>query len=121
MLASDNPPHQEVIGRDIVSTELAEAPAAGEAVAEAAVAVDESLGDAVERHLRSYFSAHEGALPSAGLYGRVLREIEKPLIELSLSATRGNQIRAAELLGLNRNTLRKKIRDLDIQVLRSLK
>ena len=47
--------------------------------------------------------------------------MERPLIELSLSATRGNQIRAAKLLGLNRNTLRKKIRDLDIQVIRGLK
>ncbi len=51
----------------------------------------------------------------------MLREIERPLIELSLAATRGNQIRAAKLLGLNRNTLRKKIRDLDIQVIRGLK
>jgi two-component system nitrogen regulation response regulator GlnG len=51
----------------------------------------------------------------------VLREIERPLLTLSLDATRGNQIRAAELLGLNRNTLRKKIRELDIQVVRGLK
>jgi two-component system nitrogen regulation response regulator GlnG len=51
----------------------------------------------------------------------VLREIERPLIELSLAATRGNQIRAAELLGLNRNTLRKKIRELDIEVVRGVK
>ena len=51
----------------------------------------------------------------------MLREVERPLISLSLSVTRGNQIRAAELLGLNRNTLRKKIRELDIQVIRGLK
>ena len=43
-----------------------------------------------------------------GLYDRVLREIERPLIQLSLGATRGNQLKAAQLLGLNRNTLRKK-------------
>jgi len=48
-----------------------------------------------------------------------LREIEFPLLTAALGATRGNQIRAADLLGLNRNTLRKKIRDLDIQVFRS--
>ncbi len=60
-------------------------------------------------------------MPAAGLYDRVLREIERPLINLSLAATRGNQIRAAELLGLNRNTLRKKIRELDIRVIRGLK
>ena len=52
---------------------------------------------------------------------RVLRELEYPLITAALTATRGNQIRAAELLGLNRNTLRKKIRDLDIQVIRAVR
>jgi two-component system nitrogen regulation response regulator GlnG len=51
----------------------------------------------------------------------VLREVEVPLIELSLQATRGNQIKTAELLGLNRNTLRKKIRDLEIDVVRGQK
>ena len=46
---------------------------------------------------------------------------KRPLIVLTLGATRGNQIRAAHLLGLNRNTLRKKIRELDIPVVRGLK
>lgn len=80
-----------------------------------------SLRQAVDQHLRAFFSAHTHGLPSAGLYNRVLREIEKPLIEQTLDATRGNQIRAAEVLGLNRNTLRKKIRDLDIEVVRGLR
>jgi two-component system nitrogen regulation response regulator GlnG len=48
-----------------------------------------------------------------------LREMEQPLLSVTLAATRGNQIRAADLLGVNRNTLRKKIRDLDVQVFRS--
>ncbi len=82
---------------------------------------DESLGDAVQRHIAKYFAAHPGSLPPTGLYDRVLREIERPLIILSLDATNGNQIRTAELLGLNRNTLRKKIRELDIQVVRGVK
>src|SRR3546814_18437115 len=81
----------------------------------------DSLGSAVEHHLRSYFAAHEDGLPASGLYDRILREVERPLIELSLAATNGNQIRAAKLLGVNRNTLRKKIRDPDIQVIRGLK
>ncbi len=108
---------QEVIGRPELRAELAETrsgPAAPAAPAE-------SLGGAVERHLEEYFFAHQDELPASGLYDRVLKEIERPLIELSLAATRGNQIRAAKLLGLNRNTLRKKIRDLDIQVIRGLK
>ncbi len=80
-----------------------------------------SLGGAVERHLGRYFDGFGERLPPAGLYHRVLREIEYPLISAALAATRGNQIKAAELLGLNRNTLRKKIRDLDIQVVRALR
>jgi two-component system nitrogen regulation response regulator GlnG len=87
----------------------------------AAVAANEGLGAAVERHLKEYYAAHKDALPAAGLYDRVLREVERPLILLTLAATRGNQIRAAQLLGLNRNTLRKKIRELDIEVMRGLR
>ena len=82
---------------------------------------DDSLGSAVERHLKEFFAAHKDGLPAGGLYDRILREVERPLITLSLGATRGNQIRAAQLLGLNRNTLRKKIRELDIPVSRGLK
>ncbi len=107
---------QEVIGMDAIEAELAEA-----APAATASPSDESLSAAAERHLRDYFSAHKGGLPPSGLYDRVLREIERPLIQLSLSATRGNQIKAAQLLGLNRNTLRKKVRELDIDVARGLK
>ncbi len=81
----------------------------------------DGLSGAVENHLRDYFAAHRDDLPSAGVYDRVLREVERPLITLTLAATRGNQIKAAEVLGLNRNTLRKKIRELDIPILKSQK
>lgn len=82
---------------------------------------DENLGMAVERHIAKYFAAHAGSLPPSGLYERVIREVERPLLTLSLEATNGNQIKAADLLGVNRNTLRKKIRELDIQVVRGMK
>jgi two-component system nitrogen regulation response regulator GlnG len=108
---------QEVIGIDVIETELAAAPAS--------LAIesndDEGLGTAVERHINDYFVAHKGAMPAAGLYDRILREVERPLIVATLVATRGNQIKAAHVLGLNRNTLRKKIRELDIPVVRGLK
>ena len=81
----------------------------------------EFLSDAIERHLRTYFSAHRDGLLAVGLYGRILHEMERPLINLALEATRGNQVQAASLLGLNRNTLRKKIRELDIDVVRGVK
>jgi two-component system nitrogen regulation response regulator GlnG len=107
---------QEAIGPEVVEAELAEA-----APAQLAPSRGESLSEAVERHLRGYFAAHRDGIPAAGLYDRVLREIERPLLQLSLAATRGNQIRAAELLGLNRNTLRKKLRELEIEVVRGVK
>ena len=94
-------------------------------ITEASPALAESGGNglshSVERHLKTYFSAHGETLPSSGLYGRVLREVERPLIDLTLSATQGNQIKAAQVLGLNRNTLRKKIRELNIPVVRGSK
>ncbi|RYB05030.1 nitrogen regulation protein NR(I) [Lichenibacterium ramalinae] len=76
------------------------------------------LMGAVERHLAELFAKHGEDLPPPGLYHRVLRELEVPLVSAALAATRGNQIKAAEMLGLNRNTLRKKVRELDIKLMR---
>lgn len=81
----------------------------------------QKLSASVESHLKHYFSLHTGVLPPPGLYDKIIREVERPLIMLSLQATGGNQLKTAELLGINRNTLRKKIRELDIEVLRSKK
>jgi two-component system, NtrC family, nitrogen regulation response regulator GlnG len=106
---------QVTITVDVVEAELADIPVGSDRDGSIE---DESLSEAIERHLKSYFDAHEGALPASGLYDRVLHEMERPLIQLSLSATRGNQVKTAQLLGLNRNTLRKKIRELDIKVVR---
>ncbi len=109
---------QEVISIEVIEAELSGGAPAAEP---AAPAESEGLGSTVERHLREYFAAHADGLPAAGVYDRVLREVERPLISLALEATRGNQIKAAQVLGVNRNTLRKKIRELDIQVVRGLK
>lgn len=103
----------DVIRKDTVRADLAASPpptAVGDG--------SQSLGSAVEVSLARYFAAHPDSLPPSGLYDRVMAEVERPLISLCLTATRGNQIRAAELLGLNRNTLRKKIRELEIPVVR---
>lgn len=81
----------------------------------------EKLSASVARHLRRYFDLHGNMLPPAGLYQRILREIELPLIEIALDATGGNQAKCADLLGINRNTLRKKITELDIHVTRRRK
>ncbi len=79
------------------------------------------LTSSVYKHLRRYFDLHGGVLPARGLYQRILKEVEIPLIEIALEATGGNQAKCADLLGINRNTLRKKITELDIRVTRRRK
>ena len=109
---------QEVIGADAVAAELAEAePGPGAPVAAAST---ETLEQAVERHLSTFMNAQRDGLPVRDLYERVLAEVERPLLRLALANTRGNQIKAAAMLGLNRNTLRKKIRELELPVVRGL-
>lgn len=105
---------EEEVSPMAVESELAEISASAPVVDTDAGGMSASL----ERHLKAYFSAHEGELPAPGLYERILHEMERPLLALTLQATRGNQIKAAEVLGLNRNTLRKKIRLLGIPVVR---
>ena len=107
---------QDVITEAIIDSELDQGPAVGLFDDSND---DEGLGRSVERHLSEYFAGFPDTLPPPGLYHRVLKEVEYPLISAALAATRGNQIKAAALLGVNRNTLRKKVQDLDIQVIRS--
>jgi two-component system nitrogen regulation response regulator GlnG len=71
-----------------------------------------SLGEAAAVHIAEYFRGFGAGLPPDGVYDRLLAEVERPLISASLEATGGNQLRAAKLLGINRNTLRKKLTDL---------
>jgi two-component system, NtrC family, nitrogen regulation response regulator GlnG len=107
---------QDIVTMDMVESELASAarmpfPDTAEPSGD--------LSESLERFLGDYFMSFGQELPPAGLYTRILRKVELPLITAALAATRGNQIRAADLLGLNRNTLRKKIRDLGIKVIRT--
>ena len=108
----------DVISDKVVTQEITMRPSSAMQPVEAR---GERLSTSIENHLRRYFDLHGDALPPSGLYNRILQEVELPLIALSLAATRGNQLKTAELLGINRNTLRKKIKDLDIQVTRGKK
>jgi two-component system, NtrC family, nitrogen regulation response regulator GlnG len=110
-----------IYAQDIVTVEMVENELATAARAPFADASEPSgdLSESVERFLSDYFMSFGQDLPPSGLYTRILRKVESPLITAALAATRGNQIRAADLLGLNRNTLRKKIRDLGIKVIRT--
>ena len=84
---------------------------------ETSVSYQDNLSEAITYHLNRFFEAHRGDFPAQGLHGRIIAEVERPLIEKTLKVTRGNQIKAAEILGLNRNTLRKKIHTLGISVM----
>ncbi|MEL7048163.1 MAG: nitrogen regulation protein NR(I) [Pseudomonadota bacterium] len=105
---------QDTLNVDMVAQELEENAQA------AAIANPEqdpqNLSELVERYLAEHFAAYGTSLPPPGLHERIIRDVEKPLLTAALAATRGNQIRAAELLGLNRNTLRSRIKSLDISV-----
>jgi two-component system nitrogen regulation response regulator GlnG len=95
-----------------IDQELASAPAPSGAAPVASITTFEQ---AVELRLAQEFASAGPDLPAPGLYERFLAEVERPLIQQALQATRGNQIRAAAVLGINRNTLRKKIQVLGIR------
>jgi two-component system, NtrC family, nitrogen regulation response regulator GlnG len=111
---------EETITAEVIAAELADAapppPVAGTVTSSG----PETLSKAVERHVKEFFATHNDGAGVTDVYDKILAEVERPLIRLTLAATRGNQIKAAAMLGLNRNTLRKKIRDLEIPVVRGL-
>ncbi|MBF0152240.1 MAG: nitrogen regulation protein NR(I) [Magnetococcales bacterium] len=74
---------------------------------------DVPLQQAIHNELDRFFASLNG-LPPANLYDFILRMVEEPLLNRVLQETRGNQVKAAQVLGINRNTLRKKIQDLGI-------
>ena len=76
-------------------------------------AADISLEELIVREVESLFDSNQ---EPSNVYHRVQERIERPLIEVVLERTQGNQIRAAALLGINRNTLRKKITELGIEL-----
>src|SRR5579863_1215633 len=118
---------QDVIGEALIEAELsaysgplsplpAARDEAGRRLAPAAAGIaGDGFGATIERAVAELFGSFGGASPEAGLYHRALRDLEAPLIATTLAWTGGNQIKAAEILGLNRNTLRKKIRDLNLR------
>ena len=104
----------ENISREIVQSELNIADRQAVTVANGPM----DVSSAVESHVAQLLRDHEPRLPPAGLYQRVIDKVEAPLIAMVLNSCGGNQIEASELLGLNRNTLRKKIRAHSIEIVK---
>ncbi len=108
---------EEEIGPEIIEAELEEFSPAAPVAAEGEEGELSRVSAFMERWLQAHFAAHGDDLPPQGLYHRVLREVERPLIAAALAATGGNQVKAARLLGINRNTLRAHMKNLDIDVM----
>ncbi len=104
---------QDTLSEDVIAAELTEVTTAPEAT-------PSNLAEAVTQFATHLVTLQKDSDTEGNIHDRVLAEVERPLIEVALAATHGNQIRAASILGMNRNTLRKKIRDLNISVTRSL-
>lgn len=86
----------------------AERPAAAAVAADAGTSRGETIEQCILRSLNEYFANLDGAKPHA-LHEMVLQAVERPLLKFAMDRASGNQSAAAELLGINRNTLRKKL------------
>lgn len=72
--------------------------------------VESGLSDLIEKHFDRYLTAHKKDMESLqGIYFRVLDVVEEKLIEVTLRHTEGNQVRTAKILGINRNTVHRKV------------
>ena len=109
---------EDIIPASAVERELADMPSASNMPVTSQTSAN--LAEAVENHLSTYFAGFGNGLPPPGLYERILAEIEPPLLRAALAATHGNQLKAADLLGINRNTLRSKLRERKIIPIRGL-
>lgn len=74
----------------------------------------QSLTEAIESHIDRFYDMHEGQMPDSGVYNRIIEEVERVLISRTIKYSGNVQSQAAKILGINRNTLRKKIKDLNI-------
>lgn len=110
---------QETITSTIVKTEIRNSGSYNESIEAASNGGFNNMRSATEYFVNRYFEEYVDALPPDGVYERFLNEFEYPLISNTLALCNGNQIKAAKLLGLNRNTLRKKIQTHGIRIIKT--
>lgn len=109
---------QDLITSEIIDVELSNVPVSAGSQSMDKTVISTSLGEACEHYFDNLFGADEDMSKKHGIYHKYLAQFERPLIKATLGATNGNQIKAAQILGLNRNTLRKKIKELEISTLK---
>jgi len=112
---------QETITATIVKTEIRNSGYFKKGLETASNTGFQNIRAATEYFVLRYFEEYSENLPPEGVYQRFLQEFEYPLISNTLAACNGNQIKAAKVLGLNRNTLRKKIQMHGIRIIRTAK
>ena len=110
---------QETITAAIIETEIRNGGYFRQSMDNATNSGFNGVRGATEYFVNRYFEEHEDGMPPDGVYQRFLQEFEYPLISNTLAACNGNQIKAAKVLGLNRNTLRKKIKMHGIRIIRT--
>ena len=76
---------------------------------------NQSVGDVIEAYLRRFYKDADSIETERGMYSRVIREAEKRLLSVTLDVTKGNKLKASRILGINRNTFLKKLRDLGLE------
>lgn len=104
---------QESVQRELINNQIIVSPNADQNQ-------PDRLSDFIEQYLAKYLAGFGDGLPPEGLYERMLAEIEPPLLRSVLVATRGNQLKAADVLGINRNTLRSKLKERNIKSMRGI-
>lgn len=112
---------QETITATIIRTEIKNSGYFKQGLETASNTGFQNIRAATEYFVMRYFEEYTDDLPPEGVYQRFLQEFEYPLISNTLAACNGNQIKAARILGLNRNTLRKKIQTHGIRIIRTAK
>lgn len=107
---------QETIDKNIINLELGSANLSNNSDQKEHSTRFENIADATAYFVEQYFEKNTKTSKKVDLYNHFLNEFEPPVILAALKATNGNQIKAASILGLNRNTLRKKINEHDIKI-----
>lgn len=75
---------------------------------------EKSLGDLVHTHVTSYLNSHAKDVPPIDVYGHVISEVERALLQAVMEKVKGNQVQASRILGVSRNTLRKKVKTFNL-------